>query len=636
MAEKLEEQIFRFKVSSKEVGFLIVNQGLVICDLFKLSFFLLNNEGFAKAFKFAKQDSGPSYSWQSASKKKSTLLSHVQHSSSHFLSGANLTPLGFRSLEPRNIFTRPKHFVSYADIVRNHPKHLSWEKRLPTANHSRRISPNWPTCWHCNQARHSFQTCPRRLSLQKFTTAFTSMPASNFSSVIDINGWPSDIGLRWFKAGQEATLGIAQESPPDTIPLKNLGKIVWRIRGDTTPPSSSSPHRTPQQPAAPNQEHLNPPFSESSEKENPTSSMAFLNVNLEPLMFPRFNRVLVQARPKFTRVVTPRSTPANEDLAIIPFDNVQRAIVGLIEDDYELRIKEIQRSSFHRTQAFVRLNRVTDRDALVQHSPHQSNGLIFDFVRHNRGPNARRVLFNRECWLLLIGYPIDSREIEDIRDAIKSFGRLICWQKDNVMARVVVKFRVTELEDIPHYLIFSEGDDFEGVSTTVQVEIIHQNMLGGQLQDENIPPGYDDDFVFPGLEPNNANNNHQMPQQQIQGQQNPPFEAQMHNNQQHEALPDLNDDPAEDEHIQEQMQQLMEDLENQAPEQVELQQDQQQEVMDLQLSLSLPPPSISTSSMEGERKGSEQSVEGEVQQQEHLNEQPEIVLGLPAMDNMNI
>ncbi|MBS2699835.1 hypothetical protein KFY34_28990, partial [Salmonella enterica subsp. enterica serovar 1,4,[5],12:i:-] len=68
------------------------------------------------------------------------------------------------------------------------------------------------------------------------------------------------------------------------------------------------------------------------------------------------------------------------------------------------------------------------------------------------------------------------------------------------MARVIVKARVTDLEDIPHYLILSEGDEFEGVSIIVQCEIIQQNILGGQLQDEDIPPpGFEDNFIFPGL-----------------------------------------------------------------------------------------------------------------------------------------
>jgi hypothetical protein len=72
---------------------------------------------------------------------------------------------------------------------------------------------------------------------------------------------------------------------------------------------------------------------------------------------------------------------------------------------------------------------------------------------------------------MLIGYPADYRSNEEIADIIKSFGRLLFWQRDNVLARVIIKTRVTELTDIPHYIIISEGDSFEGVSLTVQCEI---------------------------------------------------------------------------------------------------------------------------------------------------------------------
>lgn len=173
----------------------------------------------------------------------------------------------------------------------------------------------------------------------------------------------------------------------------------------------------------------------------------------------------------------------------------------MIEGQYGLRVTELQKSPFARHQAFVRLSRLSDRDSLVFHSPHQFHGLRLSFVNHNRGPNARRVVFNRECWLMLIGFPSDSRNIEDIRDSIKSFGRLILWQKDDVLARIIIKARVTDLQNVPHYLIFSKGDDFEGVSLTVQCEIIQQQMLGNQLQDADIPPGglEDNQFVFPGF-----------------------------------------------------------------------------------------------------------------------------------------
>nr|TKV99389.1 hypothetical protein SEVIR_8G040100v2 [Setaria viridis] len=214
--------------------------------------------------------------------------------------------------------------------------------------------------------------------------------------------------------------------------------------------------------------------------------MAFLNVDPTPLMLPGFARVLVQGKPKFTRVdmvvVTITDLPPGE----IPFAEVRNIILGLLEGQYELRVMDIQRCLFHRAQAYVQMNRVTDRDALVHHSPHQFQGLDIEVVNHNRGPNARRVLFNRECWLVLIGYPIDTRNVEDIRDTI----------------RLIMKARVTDLEDVPHYIMLTKGDDFEGVSITVQCKIIQRNLLGGQLQDENIPPpSVEDNFIFPGIGP---------------------------------------------------------------------------------------------------------------------------------------
>jgi hypothetical protein len=101
---------------------------------------------------------------------------------------------------------------------------------------------------------------------------------------------------------------------------------------------------------------------------------------------------------------------------------------------------------------------------------------------------------------MLIGYPPDYRSNEEISDTIKSFGRLLFWQRDNVLARIIIKARVTDLIDIPHYIIISEGDFFEGVSLTVQCEILQQDLLGGMPQDEDIPPGgLDDNFIFPGV-----------------------------------------------------------------------------------------------------------------------------------------
>nr|TKV94037.1 hypothetical protein SEVIR_9G248400v2 [Setaria viridis] len=500
----------------------------------------------------------------------------------------------------------------------------SGQGQRATSNYPLRATTRKPTFWHCKQPGHRFQSCLNWLDLQRFKASFTAAPSSNFSPVSTLSKWPKGVGLNWFKGRLETHTGPIYSSPPVCSSLAELGQVARGNRGNV--PSATSFPTTDRQPVIPRQEQSSSLIAISGESLLQPPEMAFLNVDPEPLMFPSFNRVLVQGRPKFIRVVTPRSPPGNEDLAIVTVNNFP-------PDELELHIQEIQRCPFHRTQAFVRLNRATDRDALVQHSPFNQNGLSFSFVNHNRGPNARRVIFNRECWLLLIGYPLDSRNIDDIRDAIKSFGRLICWQKDNIMARVVVKARVTDLEDVPHYLIFSEGDNFEGVSTTVQVEIMQQNPLGGFLQDEDIPPpGFEDNFIFPGF--HNQPQQHDQQLQEHQQQHEQQFLEQAQNNQQIEQLPDLNEDPDEEDHIQEQMQMLLDDLQNQAPEQGDIQQEEGQIELDLQLSLSTPLNSSSTEEGSGKQAKllSDDTQEHEGQEEEVQGQ--EIVLAIPAIQDI--
>lgn len=40
---------------------------------------------------------------------------------------------------------------------------------------------------------------------------------------------------------------------------------------------------------------------------------------------------------------------------------------------------------------------------------------------------------------------------------IKSFGRLILWQRDNVLGRIIIKTRANDLMDAPHYIVIFEG-----------------------------------------------------------------------------------------------------------------------------------------------------------------------------------
>jgi hypothetical protein len=79
----MEEQIFQFSISSKNVAFMVLALSPVAEDLFKLAFFLYNDSGFHHALRFAKIDSGPSFSWELARKKKSAVSSR-RSSNAHF------------------------------------------------------------------------------------------------------------------------------------------------------------------------------------------------------------------------------------------------------------------------------------------------------------------------------------------------------------------------------------------------------------------------------------------------------------------------------------------------------------------------------------------------------------------------
>lgn len=91
----LDDRIFRFSVSCKKVGFLVLHLSSLSCVEFKLGFFLYNDSGFQSALDFSLSDSGPTYDWVEVGHKnaKHSYAQAVKNGSS-LLSGANLVPLG--------------------------------------------------------------------------------------------------------------------------------------------------------------------------------------------------------------------------------------------------------------------------------------------------------------------------------------------------------------------------------------------------------------------------------------------------------------------------------------------------------------------------------------------------------------
>jgi len=80
-------------------------------------------------------------------------------------------------------------------------------------------------------------------------------------------------------------------------------------------------------------------------------------------------------------------------------------------------------------QAFVRFQEKYDRDRFVLGSPHVFGDVHISFARHKRGRNWRKVSFNYECWLMLMGLTEDYWEDEHIEVILGPFARTVSWKK---------------------------------------------------------------------------------------------------------------------------------------------------------------------------------------------------------------
>jgi hypothetical protein len=101
-------------------------------------------------------------------------------------------------------------------------------------------------------------------------------------------------------------------------------------------------------------------------------------------------------------------------------------------------------------QAYVRFNYLLQRDLLIEGSPHQFGNGSISFIPHNNAWNSRTVVMTHEVWIMMLGLNLDLWTQPLIDKAVSSFGRLLVWEEDLFyLSRVVVKVRVTSLDEIP-------------------------------------------------------------------------------------------------------------------------------------------------------------------------------------------
>jgi len=279
------------------------------------------------------------------------------------------------------------------------------------------------------------------------------------------------------------------QSPPRDSNFSNLGEYAAACLQKPQPPLPVK-HVLWQQ-------SLTLPSTPSSQSE-----MAFQLIDPAPFMLLGAQRMVVHGRPVMRRVIIGPVEERNNNLAIANFLPVPQGPLNfmMIRDQFEAFLKQrnigflsIQPCPFG--QAYVRLASVFERDMLVHGGPQlMNNGESIFFTPHNRAWNNRTAIMTHEVWIMLLGLNLDLWTEPLIEKAVSSFGRLMIWEQDMFhMARAVVRVRVSSLEDIPWFFVFSEGTQFESNGWCVQCEILQAAMLGIGPQDED-QPGNDDDF----------------------------------------------------------------------------------------------------------------------------------------------
>ncbi|CAM0909026.1 unnamed protein product [Alopecurus aequalis] len=222
------------------------------------------------------------------------------------------------------------------------------------------------------------------------------------------------------------------------------------------------------------------------------------NFPFDPTPFLPPDRVAleVEGRPARVRVIHGDLRLSNEDLAIITiipmpqgevaFQNVQE-ILGEFFTEKRVAIKSISKCPFG--QAFVRFDSVEDRDWFVGNGPHVCDDVHLVFQKHNEGINWRKFNLNREVLIQIIGFPADLRCMHELANAVKSFAKLLIWDRTkSTDAYVLVKIGVTALSNIPTSTVVSGADRFSGESWTCPVVILQDYLLGGgPLESEEVP-----------------------------------------------------------------------------------------------------------------------------------------------------
>lgn len=521
----VEERIFLFIVSCKAVGLEIYKIREFVCDEFKLSFHLFNATGLAAArslsnnvqvFPWQKVKSQNRTSFADVVRLPRSVLTGANavpikpmpsssapvHQSTQFR----------KSVFDRLVFPKASVFdrINWEDVQRNGspvqysvpdsaaPIHASSEvlpasdicldlslsssglgsiqppsfkalnadlgpvfcRRCLSPSHARNACNSPIKCLSCKEWGHIAASCPQQW--EHFQSLTKGRKLDDFTKSA-FTHWDC---THWFKSARAMTMGLASlprctgsDDSRDGLPPTRT--VEWDINISPTVGDAEE---------LAGEENLNS-LHTSTVPPGVRDNDPMACWRADPSTFiPHGMKLLeIPARKPMARVVVTRPQRNNDDLAIatieplpqgqITFNGIREVLLDFLQNERRVPVTDIQPT--HLGQAYVRFRNAYHRDQLIQMGTIPFGNVNISFVEHNRGRNWRSFQFNRECCIMLLGFPPDMREDEYVVNTFSSFGRVLSWDKNPAhLSKLLVRARVSELEDVPQFLVISEGEDF--------------------------------------------------------------------------------------------------------------------------------------------------------------------------------
>uniref|UniRef100_A0ACD6ALI0 Uncharacterized protein n=1 Tax=Avena sativa TaxID=4498 RepID=A0ACD6ALI0_AVESA len=191
------------------------------------------------------------------------------------------------------------------------------------------------------------------------------------------------------------------------------------------------------------------------------------NFPIDPASFlpGQYEIIDVDGRPQQCRYHLSSPVPRKyEDVSLVsidlalhagtPFAHTRALLQNYFTQELGFRLETIHRCPI--ASAFIRLDSPSDRDWLIDQSPHNVNGITLSFQCHNAGINHRHDEYNRECWLMILAFPLDLWDLDHLKGAIKDFASLLVWDKaTSNYGRVIIKVKLTDLNKVPYSCVVS-------------------------------------------------------------------------------------------------------------------------------------------------------------------------------------